>query len=111
MTTSRLWHDDPPSCSPAVFDLLSLASSVVTDGGRNGHASYIGVTLPSLVHRLWGSGGPVAVDANDGRAAADAPAHSTGATRSMSSMQWRGGSGTSSLALVMRTSVPHSEHR
>jgi hypothetical protein len=29
----------------------------------------------------------------------------------MSSMQCRGASGTSSLALVMRTSVPQIEHR
>ena len=34
-----------------------------------------------------------------------------GATRSMSSWQWRGGSGSSSVASVMRTSVPQSEHR
>lgn len=29
----------------------------------------------------------------------------------MSSMQWRGGSGVASFAVVMRTSVPHNEHR
>ena len=34
-----------------------------------------------------------------------------GATSSISSMQWRGGSGTSSFAEVIRTSVPQIEHR
>ncbi len=37
--------------------------------------------------------------------------HSMGATRSMSSWQCLGGSGTSSLAEVMRTSVPQIEQR
>jgi hypothetical protein len=35
----------------------------------------------------------------------------TGATKSMSSWQCRGGLGISSLATVMRTSVPHNEQR
>ena len=34
-----------------------------------------------------------------------------GPTRSMSSWQWRGGSGTWSLAAVIRSSVPQIEHR
>jgi hypothetical protein len=38
-------------------------------------------------------------------------AQSIGATRSMSSWQWRGGSGSSSLAAVIRTSVPQMLQR
>lgn len=37
--------------------------------------------------------------------------YSIGATRSISCMQWRGGSGSSSVDAVMRTSVPQFRQR
>ena len=57
-----------------------------------------GVTLPRVVH-TWGQRRSRALRCR------------WVSSRSMSSMQWRGGSGSSSFAAVMRTSVPQIEHR
>src|SRR5918994_1579863 len=100
----------PPSSTDRGRGHRSPARSIGVNGLAAqlppGSGSYIAVTLPSFVHSLWKCD---ASGCHSKRGTARHP--SIGATRSMSSWQWRGGSGTSSLALVMRTSVPQIEHR
>ena len=81
------------------------------------------VTSPSGVHRLWMSVLPVdntmrlqrsgarSMGATGSQSMGATSSQSMGATSSMSSMQWRGASGSSLGAAVMRTSAPQMEHR